>query len=216
MTVMFFRTIIIYFLLLLVLKLMGKRQIGELQPSELVTTLLLSEIASQPVTDDNIPLVYGVVPVVVVLAVEVIISYLITRNKKLKDVFLGKPSVLIERGVIRAGEMRRVRLTVEELMSQLRQKDVPDISQVYYAIMEPNGKISVFTVTSPPEGQKEPGIARAVICDGRIERETLKAAGKDEAWLYKQLEPKKLKPEEIFLMTCDDAGTIYIVKNKDK
>ena len=208
MTVMFFRTIIIYFLLLLVLKLMGKRHIGELQPSDLVTTLLLSEIASQPVTDDNIPLVYGVVPVVVVLAVEVIISYLITRNKKLKDVFLGKPSVLIERGVIRAGEMRRVRLTVEELMSQLRQKDVPDISQVYY---HKNEWKSRSTVTSPR--RERAGIARRYLHEDDA---NVKTAGKDEAWLYKQLEPKKLKPEEIFLMTCDDAGTIYIVKNKDK
>ena len=144
MTVIFFRTVIIYLILLLVLRLMGKRQIGELQPSELVTTLLLSQIASQPILAQNVPIAYGVIPVCIVVCLEVILSFIMTRVPFLKRLFVGKPSILINKGKMDTKELMRVRVTVEELMSELRSHGVGDPADVYYAVMEENGSISVL------------------------------------------------------------------------
>ena len=130
MAVIFLRALIIYVILFLVLRLMGKRQIGELQPSELVSTLILSQIASQPIIEKNIPLSYGIVSVCAVVCLEVIASYLMTRVPFLKRFFVGKPSVLIERGKVDQSELLRQRITIEELMSQLRQQGVGDPGDV--------------------------------------------------------------------------------------
>jgi uncharacterized membrane protein YcaP (DUF421 family) len=225
LTVMFFRTVIVYVLLLLVLRLMGKRQIGELQPSELVTTLLLSEIAAQPVIDDNIPLSYGIVPVAVVIALEVIASFAVTKCPRLKKIFIGKPSVLIDRGKLDIGEMSKVRLTAEELLSELRLQGVGDIRDVYYAVMEENGKLSVIpkAAASPSTkadvgaDAKENGMARAIVVEGKINDENLAALGKDRNWLDKQIKARKTALPDIFLMTCSDSDGIgLLTKGKKK
>ena len=221
MTNMFFRTIIVYILLLLVLRLMGKRQIGELQPSELVTTLLLSEIASQPIVDDNIPLVYGVVPVVVILSLEVITSFIVTKSQILKKVFDGTPSILIRRGVLDQKEMKKVRLSLEELIGELRLKNISDISQVEYAILEQNGQLSVIPTAADSAVKakdlhlsvSENGISHPLIIDGNISEYNLKALGKSEVWLQKTLEKKKIKRiKDVFLLTCDDGDNVTVVR----
>lgn len=221
MTNMFFRTIIVYILLLLVLRLMGKRQIGELQPSELVTTLLLSEIASQPIVDDNIPLVYGVVPVVVILSLEVIISFVVTKSQILKKVFDGTPSILIRRGVLDQKEMKKVRLSLEELIGELRLKNISDISQVEYAILEQNGQLSVISTAAASTVKvkdlhlnvSENGISHPLIIDGNVSDYNMRAIGKSEAWLQKTLEKKKIKRiKDVFLLTCDDADNVTVVR----
>lgn len=223
MTVMFIRSFITYILLLLVLRLMGKRQIGELQPSELVTTLLLSEVASQPVTDDNIPLVYGLVPVAAILSFEVILSFAITKNKKFKKIMTGEISVLIDKGKLNMEEMKKNRISLEELASELRQKNIADISRVQYAIMEKNGKISVIekaeyqpcTLEDMNIQSEERGIAHAFIVDGEICRENVRSSGKDEEFLKKELKKRKIKShEDILLFTCDDAGNINIIRKE--
>lgn len=223
MTVMFIRSFITYILLLLVLRLMGKRQIGELQPSELVTTLLLSEVASQPVTDDNIPLVYGLVPVAAILSFEVILSFAITKNKKFKKIMTGEISVLIDKGKLNMKEMKKNRISLEELASELRQKNIADISRVQYAIMEKNGKISVIekaeyqpcTLEDMNIHSEERGIAHAFIVDGEICYENIESSGKNEEFLKKELEKRKIKSaEDIVLFTCDDAGNINIIRKE--
>ncbi|MBR6644946.1 MAG: DUF421 domain-containing protein [Clostridia bacterium] len=223
MTVMFIRSFITYILLLLVLRLMGKRQIGELQPSELVTTLLLSEVASQPVTDDNIPLVYGLVPVAAILSFEVILSFAITKNKKFKKIMTGEISVLIDKGKLNMKEMKKNRISLEELASELRQKNIADISRVQYAIMEKNGKISVIekaeyqpcTLEDMNIQSEERGIAHAFIVDGEICYENIESSGKNEEFLKKELEKRKIKSaEDIVLFTCDDAGNINIIRKE--
>lgn len=223
MTVMFIRSFITYILLLLVLRLMGKRQIGELQPSELVTTLLLSEVASQPVTDDNIPLVYGLVPVAAILSFEVILSFAITKNKKLKKIMTGEISVLIDKGKLNMEEMKKNRISLEELASELRQKNIADISRVQYAIMEKNGKISVIekskyqpcTLEDMNIQSEERGIAHAFIVDGEICYENIESSGKNEDFLKKELKRRKIKStEDIVLFTCDDAGNINIIRKE--
>ena len=223
MTVMFIRSFITYILLLLVLRLMGKRQIGELQPSELVTTLLLSEVASQPVTDDNIPLVYGLVPVAAILSFEVILSFAITKNKKFKKIMTGEISVLIDKGKLNMKEMKKNRISLEELASELRQKNIADISRVQYAIMEKNGKISVIekaeyqpcTLEDMNIQSEERGIAHAFIVDGEICYENIESSGKNEDFLKKELKRRKIKStEDIVLFTCDDAGNINIIRKE--
>lgn len=129
----FARTVIIYILLLAVIRLMGKRQIGELEVSELVTTLLLSELASQPISDSNIPLLNAVVPILVLLTAEVILSYVLTKSKAAKKLLNGTPSILINKGVLDQKELNKSRISVEELMGELRLKDISDISAVNYA-----------------------------------------------------------------------------------
>lgn len=222
MAVIFLRTVIIYAVLLCVVRLMGKRQIGQLQPSELVTTLILSQIASQPIVSQSVPLSYGIVPVVAVVCIEVIASYLSARVPALKRIFIGKPSVLIKRGVIDQAELLRQRVTVEELMSELRGKGVGDPGDVYYAVMEENGTISVIqnAGSTPPSrddagvSTPEKGISRLIISDGKINRENLSALDKDESWLKKRLAEAELEPDDIFIMTCDDSSAVRIVKKR--
>lgn len=222
MTVIFFRTIIVYVIMLLVLRLMGKRQIGELQPSELVTTLILSQIASQPIVSQNIPVTYGIVPVCVVVCLEVIASFVMTRVPFLKRLFVGKPSILIDRGKLDVKELLRVRVTFEELMSELRSQGVGDPSDVYYAVMEENGSISVLLKadsTAPTNKDMkikaaERGMARLVISDGVVNTENLKKLGKDRLWLDKQLKNSGVTADKVFMMTCNDLNEINLVKKQ--
>ncbi len=223
MTVMLFRSFITYILLLVVLRLMGKRQIGELQPSELVTTLLLSEVASQAVTDDNIPLVYGLVPVIAILSFEVILSFLITKSKKLKKIMTGTPSVLIEKGKLNFKEMEKNRISLEEIAAELRLKDIPDISSVQYAIMEKNGRISaVLKAEHQPLTRKdlnikckETGIQHALIVDGEINYENLKSSNKNSEFIKDELKKKNISSlKDVVLLSCNDAGEVYIIERK--
>lgn len=224
MAVIFIRTVIIYAVLFAVFRLMGKRQIGELQPSELVSTLILSQIASQPIASQSIPLSYGIVPVVAVVCLEVIASYLTTRVPGLKRIFVGRPSILIDRGKIDRAELLRQRVTVEELMSELRSNGIADPGDVYYAVMEESGSISVLlrAAASPPSREdlgvaaRERGIARLVISDGVINRENLAALGKNERWLMKRLGEEGLTANEVFVMTCDEVSNVRIVKKRRK
>lgn len=218
---MLFRSFITYLILLIVLRLMGKRQIGELQPSELVTTLLLSEVASQPVTDDNIPLVYGIVPVVAILSFEVILSFFITKNKSFKKIMTGDPSVLIDKGKINFDELKKNRISLEEIAAELRLKDIPDISNVQYAIMEKNGRISAILkaehqpVTSRDMNIEceEKGISHALIVDGRIDSDNLSSSHKDMDFINRELLKRNITSyKNVLLFTCNDAGDVYIVE----
>lgn len=220
--VIFFRTVIIYLILILVLRLMGKRQIGELQPSELVTTLLLSQIASQPILAQNVPIAYGIIPVFIVVCLEVIFSFIMTRVPFLKRLFVGKPSILIDKGKVDTKELLRVRVTVEELMSELRSHGVGNPGDVYYAVMEENGSISVLMKAKSDTVRrndleldvKDAGISRLIISDGVVNVENLKKLGKNEMWLKKQLTQNNLDIKDVFMMTCDDNSQIYTVKKQ--
>lgn len=222
MLTIFIRVILVYVLLIGTMRLMGKRQIGELQCSELVTTILLSELASQPITDDQIPLAFAVIPVAVLLSLEVIISFAVTKVAFLKPLFDGKPSILISRGKLRLKEISRVRISMEELLSALRIEGISDISEVEYAILEHNGQLSVFPKKqfSPPTASDlnisvpETGIAHAVVIDSVISDFDLRFIGKDRRWLYKRLSANKVTLDRVFLFTVDDAGREYLVKKQ--
>ena len=223
MTNILLRTIVIYLFVLIIMRLMGKRQLGELEVSELVSTLLLSDIAALPLTDADIPLVYAIIPIIVITAFEISLSVLLTKAPAIKNLISTRPSALIRRGRIDAKEMRKNRISIDELLSELRQKDISDINEVDYAIMEQNGKLTVIKKKSysPPTlndlGIKadESGIPHIIISDGRIDRHGLKQVKKSREWLMGYLKAKKLSPSDIYIMTLDDADKANIIKRSE-
>ena len=217
------RILILYVLATAAVRIMGKRQIGELQPSELVITILLSEIAAIPMQDTDIPLLNSVVAVLLLVAFEIISSVISMKSRGARRLLEGNAVTVIRDGRIDQKEIKRLRYTVDDLLTALRQKDVFDISTVGYAVLETNGKLSVI-----PKADKAPltpkdmqlavtdsGIAHALVVDGEVNRKALDGAGRTERWLDAQIKKACLAPKDIFLLTVDDTGHVYIIKRKD-
>ena len=214
------RTVIIYILLTLTMRLMGKRQLGELDVSELVITILLSEIASLPITNPEKPLLHAVIPVLLLALLEILTSTLILKYPKAKRLLSSVPAVLISRGKMDKQQMRKVRISVEELISQIRQNGIFDLEEVDYAILEENGKMSII----PKSRYRQPdrndldisdndsGVMHILISDGMINTHSLSLLNKKEEWLLKTLKANGLSPTDVLCMTCNDAGKLYIVK----
>ena len=225
MVTVLIRTAIIYVLFTIAIRLMGKRQVGEMQLSELITTFMLSELAINPIQDISIPIAYSVIPLVFLFAMEVISSFLVMKSPFLKKIFMGTPSVIIKNGVLNQRELARLRISLSELLSELRLKDVSSIEDVDYAILEQNGKLSVFlkadkrTVTIEDlQKSKKPssGIAHALIIDGDINRSGLEMSGKSEKWLLDYLKKNNLEAKDVFLISVDNTNNINIIKKEEK
>lgn len=222
MVIVFCRTLIIYMFLLLTMRLMGKRQIGELQISELIVTFMLSELAVNPISDPDMPLLHAVVPILLLLSVEVILSFLMTKSNRMKKLLTGSPAFLIRRGKMDQKAMLSNRLEIDELLSELRQKGFSDPGEVGYAILEGNGKISVFPKAGygPLTGEEltggisEKGMAHAVVIDGEIMPESLGLSGRNEGWIEKIIMKEKCSLADVFLMTVDDAGTVRVIRKE--
>ncbi len=216
------RTIIIYIILLIAMRVMGKRQIGEMQVSELIITLLLSELAVGPITNKNLPIIHAIIPIFLLLSLEVITSFALTKSNKLKKLLYGAPTILIRDGKINFKALADNRIEIDELMSELRLKNAPDISSVMYAILEDNGKLSVFLKAdmSPPTAHDldfvpaESGIAHELIIDGEIVEENLTLLGKDKEWLTEQLLSRHADQKDVFLLTMDDSGSIELIRKE--
>lgn len=214
MLVVAIRTVLIYLFLIIGMRLMGKRQIGELQLSELVTTLLLSEMASLPATDPNIPLAFSILPVSLLLLLEIILPFLAARFPFLKKMIDVVPSILIRKGEIDPGEMSRMRISMDELLSQLRLKGVGDLRDVDYAILEQSGQLSVLLKREKqpltPEDMSMPGntagLAHPVIIMGQVSAFNLSFIGRDRQWLHKRLAEKGCRVSDVLLYTVDDSG----------
>ncbi|MBR5601595.1 MAG: DUF421 domain-containing protein [Clostridia bacterium] len=212
------RTVLIYVFLIAIMRLMGKRQLGELEVTDLVITLLLSEIATIPITDRNTPLSYAIVPVITLASFEVFTSGLSLRFPKIKMLLSPKPAVLIRNGKPIRSEMEKVRISLDELLCELRQKNIADIAQVRYAILESNGKISIITnaADTPPTAAdmeidvQDNGILHIVFCDGVYSDDTLCQLGHDRAWAEAQMKKVGLMPTEVFYMMVDDGGNVRI------
>ena len=221
MTTAFFRTIILYFLLMVGLRLMGKRQIGELEPSELVLTLIISDLAAVPMQDFGIPLVNGVFPIVTLLCLSMLLSFFSLKSIRFRRLVCGCPAVIIRDGKILQHNMARNRITVDDLLEELRSQGYSDLSAVKYAILETSGQVSVlpYTKDSPVtpkvmnlDVQDDVTLPVLLINDGHIMSENLSASGYDAAWLEKQLKERRLtSPRQVFFMTVDEAGSITCV-----
>ena len=217
------RTVIIYVILLATMRLMGKRQLGELEISELVTTLLISEIASLPIADQTIPVIHAIIPLVTILAMEMMLSLILLKCPRLKNLASARPTVLIRHGELDQKELKRSRISLDELISELRQASVSTIEAVDYAILEQNGKISIILkkTESPPSAAdlnitlKENGIMHALIEDGQINDYNLQLLGHDRAWLAALLKERKRLAADIFLLTLDDEENLYIIDKEE-
>ena len=209
MTSIVVRTLIVYILLSFTLRIMGKRQLGELDVGELVSTLLVSEIASIPIDDPDIPLMNAIIPILFILAIEIIISTIKNRSEKLKAAIEGKPEYIIYKGRLLQKVLSDNRISINELLSELRTQGVGSIEDVYYAAVEQNGALSVIK----RDGDE---LAHVVVIDGQIISANLKAMGYEEEWLKKRLGERKAMIEEVFLMTVTDEGRIHLILREEK
>jgi uncharacterized membrane protein YcaP (DUF421 family) len=203
------RTVLIYLILIFTLRLSGKRQIGEMQISELVTTFLLSELASIPLTNPAIPFLHAVIPILTIVSVEIIFSFLTTKWTVAKRLLDGRPSIIIKKGKLQKKEMERMRLSLDDLLCELRLKDIATLADVDYAILEPNGKLSVFQKNTTP-------LSHVYVIDGDIQTETLKETGKDEAWIKKLLQGQNVPYiKEVFLLSVTDDENVTLIRKED-
>ena len=224
MILSYFRTIVLYLVLIFVIRMMGKRQIGQMEASEFVVTMLVANLAAIPMQDSGIPLYSGLVPILTVLAVELCLSCLIMKSVFLRRFFCGKPVILIEGGKIIQENLRRTRVTLDELTGHLREKDVLDIRSVQYAILETNGNLSVFPFPKDrPPSAKEAGIEAkpqalpvTIIEDGYLSKANLSLAGKDIPWLQSVLARNQATREETFLLTVDKQNHIVFIRKEGK
>ena len=222
MLLSYVRTILLYLVLIAAIRLMGKRQVGQMEPSEFVVTMLVANLASIPMEDGGVPLYTGIVPILTVLGLELILSGLVLRSVKLRRLLCGKPVILIDNGCVQQNNLRRTRITLDELTGQLREKDILEISTVQYAILETNGNISVFPYPKEqPASAKEAGIQVkkqhlpvTVIGDGYLYRENLTLLGKDENWVRKILQDRNATVQDTWLLTVDHEDRIYFVKKE--
>ena len=216
------RTILLYLILIFAIRLMGKRQIGQMEPAEFVVTMLVANLAAIPMQDGGIPIFSGIVPILTVLGVELVLSAVSLKSSKVRNLLCGKPVILIENGKILQGNLRKTRLTLDELAGHLREKDVLDITSVQYAILETNGNLSVFPYPKErPASAKDAGIqARqqflpiTIIADGELLEHNLKVAKKDTAWLKRVLEEQAADIESTWLLTVDQGNHITFLRKE--
>lgn len=205
------RTVLLYLVLIAVIRLMGKRQVGEMEPSEFVVTMLIANLASIPMQDGAIPLLSGLIPILTVLGVELVLSWGTMRSMALRRLLCGKPVILIDNGMLRQSELRRTRITLDELLAHLREKDVLDITSVRYAILETNGELSVFPFASAQS------LPVTIIEDGVLLEENLRKAGRGKSWLGDVLRERNTNQQETLLLTVDDGEKIvWIGKEREK
>lgn len=222
MIISIIRTILLYAFVVFAVRLMGKRQISEMQPSELVITLIVSEIAAIPMQNTSQPLLSGIIPVMVLVALEIAASVLMMKSGKFRKIMCGSPIVVIRDGKILQNEMRRLRLTTEDLCVQLRQQDIFSIEDVQYCIVETNGKVSVLEKPQKrtPSADdlkvkiKDNKIETVVVSDGQILDNSLKLCGKNKDDVYKILKSEHTRLKDVFLMTLDALGKYNIVQKE--
>lgn len=220
MLVTILRTAILYVFVILGLRIMGKRQIGDMQPNELVITILISEIAAIPIQDINQPVVNGIIAIFMLVVLEILISFLSMKSVKARQVINGKSAVIVKDGQLDQKLMKRMRVTVADLMEVLRIQNVFHIDQVAYAILETNGQLSVllkpeYQTATAADLDKHPaddGIPALVINDGRLLKEGLALSGASQEAVEQILKSQRLTYKQVFLMTMDKTGKHYIVR----
>ena len=216
MILSYVRTIILYLVLIFCIRLMGKRQIGQMEPSEFVVTMMVANLATIPMENEGVPLYVGLVPMLTILGTELVLSGATLRSIRLRKLLCGKPVILIENGRILQENLRSTRVTLDELTGHLREKDVLDIRSVQYAILETNGNLSVFPFPAEmPASAKEAGIYPkdrflpvTVISDGKLLQQNLQYAAKDEAWVHQILGQYRASIAGTWLLTVDKADHV--------
>ncbi len=213
------RTVILYLLIVLIIRLMGKHQIGQLQPFELVITIMISELAAVPMQDTDIPLLHGIIPILTLLLIQISLSLLTLKNETARRIICGGPSILIENGKINQAELTRLRYNLNDLLEQLRLKDMPNIADVEYAILETSGKLSII-----PKSQKRPvnpedlkletpyeGLPVTLIVDGVLKEKNLTMLNLSQDWLRGELNKHGLDSwDQVLLASLDTTGRLFL------
>jgi len=225
MLVILLRTLIIYILVIVVLRLMGKRQIGQLQPSELVVAMMLSDLACIPMESAEMPLVLGIIPILTLFIAETCFSFFTLKSRKIRKLLSGSPAILIEKGQVSESEMRRLRFNIDDLMEELRTAGYVSIADIEYAIIESNGGLSVI-----PKSNKRPLTAAdfdmslpyetipfLLVTDGSVNEHALEKSGHDIAWLLQKLNEFDIHTiEDVFIATMDISGEFFVQKKRKK
>ena len=217
MIITFIRSIILYIIVLVVMRLMGKREIGQLQPFELAISIMIADLASIPMSDSGIPITNGIIPILGLLVMHLIISIINMKSIKGRGIICGKPSILIYRGRIDEKVLKKERFTINELEERLKGNNRVNIGDVEYAILETNGQVTVIQKpdkrnTIPADFNIQPeyeGIPYDLVIDGKIMYDNLKQIGKNYEWLRKQVNKFNIKPEEALLVTLDGKGQMF-------
>ena len=222
MILSYLRTILLYLTMIVVIRVMGKRQIGQMEPSEFVVTMMIANLATIPMEDDGIALFSGLVPICVILGTELVLSFLNLKSSRIRKLLCGKPVILIENGKVLQQNLRKTRISLDELTGHLREKDVLDLKSVQYAILETNGNLSVF-----PYPKEQPASARdagiqvrqqflpiTIISDGELIKENLTIAGKDMHWVKRVLEQEHADLESTWLLTVDKQSHITFFRKE--
>lgn len=223
MTIAFVRTILLYILVIIAMRIMGKRQISEMQTSELVIMLLISDIAAIPMQDTGQSLVSGVIPMFTLVAVEVVLSVWMLKNSRLRKLICGSPVVIINDGKIDQAMMKKLRMSTEDLFEQLRQVDIFNINDVAYAIVETNGKVSIIKKAENQEltasmmniPQEKVSLDMVVISDGEISNSSLKFCNLDKQWIENTLKKENKKLKNIFIMTANSNKKYTIIEKEN-
>lgn len=227
MIAMLFRTFILYFFIVGAMRLMGKRQIAQLEPSELVTITMLSELAADPISNNDIPLLHGVIPIAVLIALEVTLSFITMKCHAATRIFDGRPSAVIFKGELRQRELSDARITMNELIASMRGQGIFSLADVDYAFLESDGSMSfipkraaqpasVGDLGLAKDGESK-GVDHAIIIDGHLSRDALASASRSDAWLRAQLEKFGVPDiKDIFYLSCDDAGNVNLIMRDKK
>lgn len=217
MLITFFRAIVLYILVLIVMRFMGKREIGQLQPFELAISIMIADLATIPMAETGVPITNGVIPMLGLLVMHLIISMLNIKSTKAREIICGKPSILIFRGKIDQKVLKRERFTINELEERLRDNNIFNIGDVEYAILETSGQVTVIPKpnkrpTIPEDFNIEPkyeGIPYDLVVDGKVMYSNLEKIGKNYTWLQKQTEKFGIKPEEALIVTMDGDNQFF-------
>ena len=224
MLITFFRAIVLYLIVLIVMRLMGKREIGQLQPFELAISIMIADLASIPMTEIGIPIFNGITPILGLLVMHLIISVVNLKSLRAREIICGKPNILIYRGKINEKALKKERFTINELQERLRGNNVVNLGDVEYAILETSGEVTVIQKpekrnTIPEDFNIKPdyeGIPYDLVIDGKIMNQNLKIIGKNYEWLKKEVKKFSINPEEALVVTIDGKGRIFCQKKEEK
>ena len=222
MLIVFFRSIVLYIIVLIVMRLMGKREIGQLQPFELAIAIMIADLAAVPMAETGIPISNGIIPILGLLVMHLIISFLNLKSMKIREILCGKPAILIYRGKIDEKVLKKERFTLNELQERLRGSNIVNLGDVEYAILETNGQVTVIQkpdkrTTTPKDFNIMPeyeGIPYDLVADGKVMYKNLKNIGRDYNWLKKEVNKFNMEPEEALIVTFDGGNQIFCQKKE--
>ena len=222
MLIVFFRSIVLYIIVLIVMRLMGKREIGQLQPFELAIAIMIADLAAVPMAETGIPISNGIIPILGLLVMHLIISFLNLKSMKIREILCGKPAILIYRGKIDEKVLKKERFTLNELQERLRGSNIVNLGDVEYAILETNGQVTVIQkpdkrTTTPKDFNIMPeyeGIPYDLVVDGKVMYKNLKNIGRDYNWLKKEVNKFNMEPEEALIVTFDGGNQIFCQKKE--